>query len=319
VLNNRIGFDLTVYDRTTTNDIVNAAIPPSSGYNSVALNVGKMKNRGVELMITGTPMRLRNGLTWDMTYNMAYNENQVISIAEGLTALQLPGATTRTLNGWIYHFEGQPFGMIAGFRHLRNDNGQLVYNRTSGLPVAGPLEALGRGVPPLAIGFNNNFSFKNFNLGVLLDSRWGGHIYSATNAYGTDFGLHQRTVANNVRETGIQVSGVDQKGDAFSATIPAQKYYRGTAYTITENFVQKADFIKVRSFVFGYNLPASLLAKTPLQAANISLVGRNLLLLYNTADNIDPESNYNNSNAQGLENFGLPTTRSYGLNLSVRF
>lgn len=319
VLNNRLALDLTVYDRTTTNDIVNAAIPPSSGYNSVALNVGKMKNRGVELMVSGTPLRSGNGFTWDMTYNMAYNQNQVITIAEGLTALQLPGATTRTLNGWIYHFEGQPFGMIAGFRHLRNDNGQLVYNLNSGLPLAGPLVALGRGVPPLAVGFNNSFSFKNFNLSFLLDSRWGGHIYSATNAYGTNFGLHQRTVEGNVRETGVQVAGVDQNGDVFSATIPAQNFFRGTAYTLTENFVQKADFIKLRSFTFGYNLPASILAKTPFQAANLSVVGRNLLLLYNTADNIDPESNYNNSNAQGLENFGLPTTRSYGLNLSVRF
>src|SRR5690606_39557403 len=69
-----------------------------------------------------------------------------------------------------------------------------------------------------------------FNLNILLDSRWGGSIYSATNAYGTDFGLEQRTVANNVRETGVAVSGVDENGDPYSANIPAQTYFRGIAY-----------------------------------------------------------------------------------------
>jgi hypothetical protein len=319
VFNNRLGLDITLYDRTTTNDILNAAIPPSSGYSSVALNVGEMKNKGIELMLSGTPVELPNSIVWDLSLNMAYNKNEVIKIADGLTSLQLPGGTTRTLNGWIYHFEGQPFGMIAGFRQLRNENGQLVYNSTSGLPVASPLAALGRGVPPLSLGLNNNVKFKNFNLSFLFDSRWGGSIYSATNAYGTDFGVHKRTVENNVRETGVTVSGVDQNGAEYNGTITAEKYFRGTAYTITENFVEPADFIKLRSFTFGYNLPSSVLKKTPFQSANISLVGRNLLLLYNAAENIDPESNYNNSNAQGLENFGLPTTRSYGFNLSVVF
>ena len=319
VLNDRLSFDLTVYDRTTTDDIVNAAIPESSGYTGVALNVGKMRNRGIEVMLSGTPVKSANGLTWDLSYNIAYNKNEVIKISDGLTALQLPGATTRTLNGWIYHFEGQPFGMVAGYRQLKNADGQLVFNSTSGLPVAGPLVSLGNGVAPLAIAMNNNLSYKKFNMSFLLDSRWGGSIYSATNAYGTDFGVHSNTVANNVRETGVSVSGVDQNGNPYSGTISAEKYYRGIAYSITDQFVESADFIKLRSFTFGYNLPASLLSKTPIQSANISFVGRNLLIIYNAAKNIDPESNYNNSNAQGLENFGLPTTRSYGFNLSLSF
>ncbi len=319
VFKDRLSIDVTVYDRTTSNDILDAAIPPSSGYASVALNVGKMKNRGIELMLSGTPIKSGNGFTWDMSYNIAYNKNKVIKISEDLTALQLPGGIARTLNGWIYHFEGQPFGMVAGYKQLTDANGQLVFNSTSGLPVSGPLVALGKGVAPFAIGFNNNFSYKKFNLSFLLDSRWGGSIYSSTNALGTDYGLHKSTTENYVRETGISAIGVDQNGAPYSATISAEKYYRGIAYTITDNFVERADFIKIRSFTFGYNLPASILAKTPIQSANISFVGRNLFILYNAAKNIDPESNYNNSNAQGIENFGLPTTRSYGFNLMVSF
>ena len=319
MLRNRLGLDITVYDRTTTDDIVNASIAPSSGYDDVALNVGEMRNRGIEVMITGRPITSENGLNWDLTYNMAYNKNTVLKIADELDVLQLPGATTRTLNGGIYHFEGQPFGMIGGNRMLTNANGQIIYNSLSGLPVQGPIVPLGRGVPPLAIGFTNNFSYKNFNLNILLDSRWGGSIYSATNAYGTDFGLEQRTVANNVRETGVAVSGVDENGDPYSANIPAQTYFRGIAYSITDEFVQKADFIKLRSFSLGYNFPEAILENTPFSNVSLSIVGRNLLVLYSTTDNIDPESNYSSSNAQGLENFGLPSTRTFGVDLSLSF
>jgi TonB-linked SusC/RagA family outer membrane protein len=320
VLNNRLGVDLTLYDRTTTNDIVNATLPPASGYTAVALNVGKMKNRGIELMLTGSPLRTPGGLSWDITYNMAYNRNEVLSIAPalGLTSLRLPGATTRTENGWITHYQGQPFGLIAGSTYSRNASGQVIYNSSNGLPIAGPVIALGRGVPPWAIGLNNEFTFKGFSLGFLLDSRWGGSIYSATSAYGTQFGLDKRTVENNVRETGVTVNGVNEKGESFTRVVPAETYFKGLWNTITDEFVEKADFIKVRSFSFGYSLPAAFLGKTPFQSATISFVGRNLWLLYRTTSNIDPESNYSSGNAQGLENFGLPATRTYGFNLSVR-
>ncbi|QMU28251.1 SusC/RagA family TonB-linked outer membrane protein [Adhaeribacter radiodurans] len=320
VLNNRLGIDVTLYDRTTTNDIVNATLPQSSGYTAVALNVGKMKNRGIELMLSGSPIASESGLSWNMALNTAYNKNEVISIAPelGLTSLRLPGATTRTENGWITHYQGQPFGQIAGSTYSRDANGQIIYNSSNGIPIASSVVPLGKGVPPLALGLNNDFSFKNFNLSFLLDSRWGGSIYSATSAYGTQFGLDKRTVENNVRENGVTVTGVNEKGEAFTKNVPAETYYKGIWNTITSEFVEKADFIKLRSFNIGYTLPSKLLAKTPFQSANISFVGRNLLILYRTTKNIDPESNYSSGNAQGLENFGLPSTRTYGFNLSVR-
>ncbi|CAN5570644.1 SusC/RagA family TonB-linked outer membrane protein [soil metagenome] len=318
-LNNRVGADITYYNRSTKDDIVNASLPLSSGYNSVALNVGEMVNKGIELLLTGSPVRSAGGLNWDVSFNMAYNENEVIRIAEGLSQLYLPGATTRTLNGWIYHFEGMPFGMITGYKPMTNENGQIVYNSANGLPLQSELMALGRGVPPLTAGFNNNFNFKNFSLGVLLDGKFGGHMYSATNAYGNFYGLDKRTVENNVRETGVTIEGVNEKGEAFNTTIPAQNYYQGITFSITDEFVTKADFIKLRQLTFGYSLPNSIITKTPFQSASLSIVGRNLALLYNTARNIDPETGYATGNAQGLENFGLPSTRSYGLNLLVRF
>ena len=230
-----------------------------------------------------------------------------------------PGATTRTQNGGVYHFEGMPFGMIAGNRARTNEKGQVVYNSATGIPLQSALMPLGRGVPPLTMGLNNNFSYKNLSFGFLIDGKFGAQVYSATNAYATQYGLHKRTAENGVREKGLSVSGVDQAGNPYSGTVSAQTYYSTIWATLTDQFVTDADFVKLRQVIIGYTLPKSALGRLPVQSASISLVGRNLLLLYNAADNIDPESSYSNGNAQGLENFGLPTARSYGLNLLLRF
>lgn len=317
-LNNRVGADITVYDRTTTNDIVNASIPISSSYTSVSLNVGKMRNRGVEILLTGTPVKSQNGFSWDVSYNMAYNQNRVLKIAEGLTSLAVPGGQPRTQNAYIYSYEGKPFGMIAGNRMKRDADGNIVYNNANGLPLQSEIVPIGSGVPPLTLGLTNTVNFKNFSLSFLLDGRFGGYLYTSTNAYGTYFGLDKRTAENNVRENGVTVNGVDQNGAKFTKVVPAQDYYQGIAYSITDQFVYKANFIKLRQITFGYSLPRAILG-TPFQSATLSLVARNLLLLYSNVPNVDPESNYSNSNAQGLEMFGVPTTRSYGLNLIVKF
>ncbi|MGV3686436.1 MAG: hypothetical protein ACO1NS_12465 [Daejeonella sp.] len=132
--------------------------------------------------------------------------------------------------------------------------------------------------------------------------------------------MDKRTVGGGVRENGVAVNGVDQTGAPFARTIPAQQYYQGIAFAITDQFVYDADFIKLRQLTFGYNLPKSLIAKTPLQSASLSLVARNLFMLHNNVPNVDPESSYSVSGSSfGLENFGVPTTRSFGLNLMVKF
>lgn len=317
-LENRLGLDLTVYDRVTTNDIVSASVPISSSFSNVRLNVGEMRNKGIELLVTGTPVRNPEGLRWDVSYNMAYNENKVVKIADGLTSLQ--GGQPRTQNAFVYHYEGKPYGMIAGYKAKTDDNGNIVYNNSNGIPLQSELVTLGRGVPPLTIGVSNNFSYKSIFLDFLVDGKFGSKMYTSTNAYATNYGLDKRTVEGGVRETGVAVNGVDQNGSPYSSTIPAQEYFQGIAFSITDEFVSDASFIKLRQVALGYTLPNTILAKTPFQSASLSFVARNLLLLYSQVKNVDPESSYSVSgNSQGLENFGVPPTRSFGLNLMVRF
>ncbi|MFC0186339.1 hypothetical protein ACFFJX_29475 [Pseudarcicella hirudinis] len=316
-LNNRLGIDLTLYNRVTTNDAVQASTSSASGYQAVLLNVGKVQNQGIEVLLTGTPVKAASGFGWNVSYNFAYNDNKVIKIADGLTALSMDESRTR--NGYVYNFEGQPFGMIAGYRAKRDAAGNIVYNKDTGLPMQGEFAALGRGVPPVTMGLTNTFNYKNFQLSFLIDAKFGGMLYSATNAFATRYGLAQRTVANDVRTTGVTVKGVDQNGEAFTKTISAQDYFSGISTTITDEFVYKADFAKLRQLTFGYTFPKSMLGKTPIQSLSLSFVARNLLMLYNSVPNVDPESTYNNGNAQGLEMFGIPTVRSFGLNLMAKF
>jgi hypothetical protein len=319
LFNNRIGADFTIYDRTTTDDIVEASLPTTSAWNDISLNVGKVQNRGVELMLTGTPVTSRTGLNWDVVFNMAYNKNKVVEISDEMDITNISLSEVRTGNGWVYHWKGQPFGMVTGYEMMRNADGQIVYNNVNGFPMQSELKALGCGVPPLNISLTNNFTYKNFSLSLFLDSKWGGVMYAATNAYGTFYGLHKNTVANGVRETGVTVSGVDQNGNAYNNVINAQEYYRNIAFSITDQYVYDADFIKLRQINFGYSVPRTLLGNMPFQSASISFVARNLFLVYSKMDNVDPESNYNTENGQGLENFGVPPTRSYGFSLSVSF
>ena len=321
LFNNRIGIDFTVYDRTTTNDIVDAQLPTATSWGSITLNVGKVKNQGVELMLTGSPITSRTGLNWNVILNTAYNKNEVVEISDEMGLNNLLLGTARAANGFVYHWKGQPFGMVSGNEIKRNENGQIVYNKANGIPMQTEIKPLGKGVPPLNISLTNEFSYKNFTLSFLLDSKWGGVMYNSTDSYGTYYGLHKNTVKNGVRETGVIVSGVDQDGNPYNDKIDAQSYFEGIAYTLSELFVYKADFIKLRQMNFGYTVPRTWLSNNLpfIQSANLSFVARNLFLLYSCMDNVDPESNYSTGNAQGLENFGVPPSRSYGFSLSVRF
>ncbi|MGA0559015.1 SusC/RagA family TonB-linked outer membrane protein [Larkinella sp. VNQ87] len=317
LFNNKLGVDLTYYNRVTKNDPVTASTSSASGYGNVLLNVGEVVNKGVEVLLTGTPFKAASGFTWNVAYNMAYNDNKVVKIADGLTRLELD--QSRTQSAYVYHFEGQPYGMLAGYKAMTDANGNIVYNTATGIPMRSEFMALGRGVPPLTMGLTNTFSYRNFSMSFLVDAKFGAKLYSATNYFAYSRGLHQETLVG--REGGLTVTGVSPTGDAFTRTFAGrdvQDYYSGLT-SITDQFIYSSDFAKLRQLTFGYTLPKSFLEKTPIQSVSLSFVARNLLLLYSKVPNVDPESTYNSGNAQGLEMFGVPPARSYGLNLMVRF
>ena len=324
-LSNRLGVDFTYYQQRTTDDILNAQISRTSGFEATTINIGEMENNGIELLLTGTPIQKTN-FSWDVRFNFSLNNNKVIALSPGIERFQT--GEPRTRSAFTENIVGQRFSTITGFTQMMID-GQPVFNEDSGQPVrSAETSILGNGVHKYIGGITNTFSYKGIYLDFLVDFKAGGELYSGSNARFVGSGQHRMTVeptsglgfVSEGRES-LTVTGVNQDGEAFTKTLDETEIpgFWGAYQGLADRFIYDASFAKLRQLSVGYSLPTSLLSNTPLQSVRLSFVGRNLLLLYTNLENVDPESTYNNTNSQGLEYFGVPQTRSYGFNLKVGF
>ncbi len=306
-LNNRLGLDFTYYNRKTTDDIYSTAIASSSGYTSALLNVGELSNKGIEVLLTGQPIKTSR-FNWDVSYNFAYNKSEIEKLSSGLTSIA--GVEI-----------GRPYNTIRGRTYLTNASGQRVYNRLSGYEVQGPEMEYGQGVPPTTMGLSNNFRYKNFSFNFLIDAKFGNIVQSGLSRYLYRFGLSKNTLPG--RENGLTVSGVDQAGLPFTKTwsvVEIDTYYNNQAsISPLTTSVFDGDFIKLRSVILSYNLPVNKMKFINLQSANFSLVSRNLAILHKKITDFDPESAYTIGNNQGASSNTIPRTRDIGFNLVVKF
>lgn len=308
----RLSIDVSWYDKRTLNDIVNGTVSQTSGYQSAVLNVGKVENKGIEIAVGGTPIKTAN-FRWNTTFNFANNKNKVVELAEGQTFMNM--SESRTTIGFIHNRLGLPAFQVMVQDFKRDDKGNLVLN-ASGFPQpADDFTAVGTAIHPNVGGWENQISYKNFSLDFLIDYKFGGFIYSGTNAAAYGNGLQKETL--NGRESGITVTGVDDNGAPMTKTITAQQYY-GALSGIGMVQTYSSDFIKFRSLSITYNFPAKFL-KNKVQGISLSLVGRNLFYFKRDSPNIDPEANYTNGFSYGLEYASLPSTKSFGVNLNVKF
>jgi TonB-linked SusC/RagA family outer membrane protein len=315
MLNNRLNLDLAFYNRVTTNDIVPATISVTSGYSSALFNVGKLSNKGVELLLS---YRVIDGkdFSWEPSINFGYNKNRVDQLTDGLTKLQVD--VSRIGTAFVYQEVGQPFSMLAGKGYARDAKGNVIVN-AQGYPTINPLVNFGTGISPLTGGITNTFRYKFITLSVLIDGRFGGKVYSGTNAFATVNGMHAKTVSGNIRETGLIYPGVLSDGTPNKTSLTAQAFYMYDALSSAEPYIYKSDFIKLRQVIIDFALPARWYRNTPIQGASFGIVGRNLAILKKYTPNIDPESTYNSTNAQGLELAGVPPSRTIGINLNLKF
>jgi TonB-linked SusC/RagA family outer membrane protein len=325
-LQNRLGLDVTYYHQTTTDDQLNAQVSMTSGFGSTLVNLGKMENKGIELLLTATPVQ--GPVTWDVSFNFARNRNKVISLIDENSIINVEEPRTRTV--FVQHRVGYPFGVIAGPVQLRDPQGRLVFEQATGAPVqSANFEVIGNGIADWTGGLNNSITWKGFNFAALVDIRIGGDIYSGTNVRLTQWGLHQQSLQGREGKDPLKVSGVINTGtnaapvyEPFEKTLTpqeAQNYWNQMGNRVQDYFIYDGSFAKLRQLTFGYTFPNRLLAKTPFQNVNLSFVGRNLSILWKNIDNVDPESAYSSGNGQGLDYFGMPQTRSYGFNLRMAF
>ncbi|SHN28344.1 TonB-linked outer membrane protein, SusC/RagA family [Cyclobacterium lianum] len=325
---NRLGLDFTYYRQRSTDDQLNAQVSRASGFGSTLVNLGEMENRGIEVLLTGSPVRT-NSFNWDISFNVARNRNEVISLIEGSSILNVEEPRTRTV--FVQHRTGYPFGVLAGWVQKKSPDGQPVFEE-NGAPVqSDQMEVIGNGIPDWTGGVNNSITFKGFNLSALVDFRIGGDLYSGTNVRLTQWGLHKQTLQGRAGEEPLTVSGVIQSGtdadgdpiyESFTKTLSpgeANNYWNQMGNRVQDFFVYDGSFAKLRQVTFGYNFPRSILSNTPFTNLNISFVGRNLSILWKNVENIDPESGYSSGNGQGLDYFGMPQTRTFGFNVRATF
>jgi TonB-linked SusC/RagA family outer membrane protein len=315
-LRSRLGMELSLYNRQTENDIIVSTISNASGFESAYIKEGEIENKGIEGVVSVVPWRSRNW-EWNLTFNAARNWNEVTNLGKDVESIQIDAS--RTFTAYIHHDVGQPASVIKGFAYKRDDAGNIVFG-ANGLPLQGDYVMLGNGVHDFTGGINNTFRWRNLSLGVLIDFKTGGEIYSATNAYAYVYGQHKNTLEGRV--DGLTGKGVTETGEPNAVHIGYDNllsYYSHIFSNIAEEFVYDADFVKLRQVILTFELPKKWLGNSPIAGISVSAVGRNLALLYSKVPNVDPESTYNNTNAQGLEMFGVPQTRSFGFNLGIKF
>lgn len=326
-LNNRLGFDVAVYDKNTTKDLVNVTTSPTSGYNGIVENIGRIRNQGVEILLTGTPVRTRD-FSWNISFNMGINNSKVLYLGPDVSSIAVAGAIARWGNGVaIKNWVGLPYDQITGYGYKRDANGNKIFSDgTDGLTAGEPEQtaqqvALGSGVYKQTGGVTNDFHYKNFSLSFLIDFKYGAKIYSGTNILLYAYGLQKTTLQG--RATGGYVGkGVDLAGHTNATAVNSQTYFQDLSVgndQIAEEFVYDASFIKFRSLSLSYSLPAKVIKGSAIKGVNFSFVARNLAILMKHTPNEDPEGNYANGNGQGLELSGYPSTRSLGFNVNVKF
>ncbi len=318
-LQNRIGFEVAYYAKYISDQILNISIPSATGYSTKTINAGEVQNTGIEFVISGTPVKTSN-----FSYNLSLNFNHNVNKVNQLTAdyqrfLIQDDASARAIR--IVADVGRPMGDIYGRDFSRDAQGRILVDPNTGLPLysSDKNTLLGNYQPQFTLGFVNNFSYKNFNLGFVIDVRQGGKIYSQTQASLYAAGNAEGTLAN--RDGGLIVNGVHADGSANTTAINAQQYWTTVAgfESVASLFTYDASNVRLREATLTYNFPATVFKRLPINRLSFGLVGRNLWLISSHMNGLDPESTFTTTNAQGYENGTYPSMKSIGFNLNVGF
>ena len=304
----RLHLDLAWYNKKESREVIPAVTSGTSGYNAVLLNSGTIQNRGIEVLVSGVLVKAEN-FTWTETLNLTYNDNKVLSLSTGSTNYPLGYSRAGEDEGIGVAYMSQALGKSAYQIFVadpaRDDKGNIMIDPVTGAPQAGTNYVdVGSGIDPWSAGITSEFRYKHFNLSFLIDGKFGGKIFSGTNYYAYQFGLSKLTL-----------TGRDQRYG--SDQIYPQDYYNLISNNNPAIFIHDAGFIKFRQIILGYTFPAAMF-RNKIQGITLSFVARNVFTITKHTPGIDPESNYSNG-PQGIEQAGVPYTRTFGLNLNVKF
>jgi TonB-linked SusC/RagA family outer membrane protein len=323
---NRLGLDLTLYKSSAKNQIMNAAIASTSGYDEQTINAGQVDNKGIEIVLTGTPVAT-NDFSWDILVNWSRNRNKVVSLNGEIQVLELyqteGGAIT------VVAPVGGSYGDMIGTGYVYHENGKAIVD-ADGVPLTSELRTLGNIMPDWLAGINNSFSYKGFNFSFLIDAKIGGDVWSRTNSDGYVTGVFKSTTGLNDRgkpvRDPVEVGGGYRFDGVFEDGTPNDIYtylddYRWNGYAWGERWLYDASYVKLRELAFSYSLPRNLTGKLKLRGIDLGVYARNVAILYNKCVNFDPEvSNVDASqSSQGSEYGSNPQARSIGFRIKLTY
>ncbi len=330
-LNGRLGLDVTYYDAVTTDQIMAVAVSKSTGYDSKILNAGKLSNKGIEIALIGTPIKLSNGFSWDVAINYARNRNKVEELFTDENGNELETIVLHSRRGLsLQATVGEAYGALFGSAYQRVPDGefagQIIFE--DGIPQKQQdLQVIGNVMPDFTGGIENTFRFKGFIVSALIDAKVGGDIADESTSTGMQTGVYPITALG--REEGVIGVGVKNIGSEESpvyvpndVVAPTKSVTRQLSVrSVNEGAIFEATYVKLREVRIGYQLPSSWLSKTKfIKGARLSFVGRNVAMIYNTHPQIDPEINVRGGNLIGSLYYAtIPTTRSLGFNFNVDF
>jgi TonB-linked SusC/RagA family outer membrane protein len=315
----RITLDVAYFDQVSKDQIINVAVPASTGFTSRTANVGKMTNKGIEILVNALPVNAKN-FRWEVSANFTRIRNKVVEIFDDIQNFAI--SSGQSFGGVVPSIAiGEAYGVIIGNKFPRSPDGQFIINPATGLFNPGiPNQVLADPNPDWTAGVTNTFRYKNISFSFLWDMTYGGDIFSFTVPFFRSAGALKETAVD--REVPMIIPGVIQTGpDKFEPNtiqINAQTYWRAAGIA-SDLSVFDATVLRLRELTLAYDLPQTILQKTPLSSVRFGVFARNVFF-YAPNYPMDPEVNTQGAgNLRGLDLQGAPNGRTIGMNLRVSF
>lgn len=322
--NNRAGLDLTYYNNQTKNQIMQVPLAASSGYTSQWMNAGEISNKGVELVATIVPVQTHD-FQWEAIFNWSKNNNRVEKLNGNLQTLQIASSFVD-----LHATVGSPYGELTGFNYVYDAQGNRVVNSEGVYVKTAQTESLGSILPDWLGGMRNNFRYKNFDFGFLIDVRSGGHFYSVTHEYGMYSGTLASTAAGGIRENGLVLDGV--QGDVTfnpdgsyqvsnvrpnDVQVSAFDWGRSHSSGVQAQNVFSASYVKLREISAGYTIP--LANRSVVRDLRVSAFANNVWTIWKANKYFDPDFTQSSGNVQGLDGGNIPSPVTYGFTVGIKF
>ncbi len=333
LFDNRLLLDVAVFDKVTTDQILDVTLSTASGYSNSKQNKASLRNRGFESLVEVTPVATRH-FSWTSSWNNTYLATEVLDVGNesGSLLLLYFNGTGNEFLGELRYTEGLPMNQLYTRTYLRNDNGDILVSDDGRLrastdgPVGNGFFPVGSSIPKFTGGWTNTFHYKNLSVGIHLDYKFGGTVLSATHLNLLRQGLSKLSLEGRREgENGLVFPGVYDNGQPNTTVVSnLQSFYADYRnLQIGDPFVFKSDFIKLRNVSVSYNLTDLLHSANKMhfvKGLTLTASARNVAIFYKDLPGLDPEAIQSSGDFRaGYENASLPTTRNYNFSLNVKF